>query len=105
MQECAVSPHVNAQIKILIARTFKMKIKLARIIAIPVPKQSQKEWTPIVHQWISENNDKYPDDIIELVDPCIDYYQRSNGERMMEGKIEITMSYLVDATTTDSLPL
>ena len=58
-----------------------MKIRLARIIGIPVP-----------------------DDIIEHVEPCIDYYQRADGEHMMEGAVEITMSYLVDATTTDSLP-
>lgn len=52
-----------------------------------------------------EYNDQYPDDIIEHVEPCIDYYQRADGEHMMEGAVEITMSYLVDATTTDALPL
>jgi hypothetical protein len=82
-----------------------MKIRLARIIGIPVPEQFQKNWEPIVHEWISENNNKYPDDIIESVDPYIDYYQRADGEHMMEGAIEITTSYLVNATTTDSLPL
>lgn len=81
-----------------------MKIRLARIIGIPVPEQFQKDWQPIVHEWIRENNDRFPDDIIEKVKPCIDYYQRADGERMMEGAIEITMSYLVDATTTESLP-
>lgn len=81
-----------------------MKIRLARIIGIPVPEQFQKAWEPIVHEWIEEYNDQYPDDIIEHVEPCIDYYQRADGEHMMEGAVEITMSYLVDATTTDSLP-
>lgn len=82
-----------------------MKIRLARIIRIPVPEQFRKDWQPIVHEWIEEYNDQYPDDIIEHVEPCIDYYQHADGEHMMEGAIELTMSYLVDATTTDSLPL
>lgn len=81
-----------------------MKIRLARIIGIPVPEQFQKNWEPIVHEWIHENNDRFPDDIIERVEPCIDYYKRLDGEHMMEGTIEITTSYLVDATTTDILP-
>lgn len=81
-----------------------MKIRLARIIGIPVPEQFQKDWQPLVHEWIRENNDRFPDDIIESVDPCIDYYQRADGENMMEGAIEITTSYFVDATTTDILP-
>lgn len=81
-----------------------MKIRLARIIGIPVPEQFQKDWHPIVHAWIYENNDRFPDDIIEEVNPCIDYYQRPDGEHMMEGAIEVTLSYLVDATTTESLP-
>ena len=41
-----------------------MKIRLARIIGIPVPEQFQKDWQPIVHEWIEEYNDQYPDDII-----------------------------------------
>lgn len=51
-----------------------MKIRLARIIGIPVPEQFQKDWQPIVHEWIKEYNDQYPDDIIEHVEPCIDYF-------------------------------
>ena len=81
-----------------------MKIRLARIIGIPVPEQFSKAWEPIVHEWIRENNNRFPDDIIERVEPCIDYYRRADGEHMMEGAIEVTLSYLVDATTTDSLP-
>lgn len=81
-----------------------MKIRLTQIIGIPVPEQFSKAWEPIVHEWIRENNDRFPDDIIERVEPCIDYYQRADGEHMMEGVIEVTMSYLVDATTTESLP-
>ena len=81
-----------------------MKIRMTRIIGIPVPEQFYKSWEPLVHEWIRENNDRFPDDIIEHVEPCIDYYDRYNGESMMEGAIEITMSYLVDATTTDVLP-
>ena len=82
-----------------------MKIRLARIISVPVPEQFQNNWEPLVHEWLQENNDRFPDDIIEDVTPYIDYYERSDGESMMEGKIEITTSYLVDATTSDSLPL
>lgn len=82
-----------------------MKIRLARIIGVTVSEQFQNNWEPIVHAWIQENNDRFPDDIIENVTPYINYYERSDGESMMEGKIEIITSYLVDATTTDSLPL
>lgn len=82
-----------------------MKIRLARIFGVPVPKQYRNNWEHIVHEWIHEHNDEYPDDIIENVTPYIDYYQHSNGEHMMEGRIEITTSYLVDAITTESLPL
>lgn len=58
-----------------------MKIRLARIIGIPVPEQFRKDWQPIVHKWIEEYNDQYPDDIIEHVEPCEpDYYREYLAE-------------------------
>lgn len=82
-----------------------MKIRQPLIINIPVPTQFQNNWEPIVHTWILKYNDLYPDHIIEFVNPQITYYNREDGESMMEGNIEITMTSLIDARTTDSLPL
>lgn len=45
-----------------------MKIKGTETIAIPVPEQFRKNWQSIVYAWIDENNDEYPDAVIESVD-------------------------------------
>lgn len=76
-----------------------MKIKETETIAIPVPEQFRKDWQSIVYAWIDENDDEYPDAVIESVEPCIDYYQRADGEHMMEGEIEITLSFYRNASS------
>lgn len=42
-----------------------MKIKTTETIVIPVPEQFRNEWQAIVYAWINENNDEYPDAVIE----------------------------------------
>lgn len=81
-----------------------MKIKGTETIAIPVPEQFRKDWQSIVYAWIDENNDEYPDAVIESVDPNIDYYKRYDGESLMEGEIEVTLGFYRDASSVE-LPL
>lgn len=81
-----------------------MKIRQPLIINIPVPEQFQNDWEPIVQKWIYEYTDVYPDHIIEFVNPQITYYNRDNGESMMKGNIEITMTSLIDARLSSTLP-
>ena len=64
-----------------------MKFKQEDTITIPVPEQFQKDWGPILHNWLQKNHQKYPNAIIESVDPDITYYHHSDGESMMEGDI------------------
>lgn len=78
-----------------------MKIKTTETIAIPVPEQFRKSWQSIVYAWIDENNDEYPHAVIESVDPNIDYYNRYDGESLMEGEIEIVLSIYQDALTAE----
>lgn len=78
-----------------------MKIKTTETIVIPVPEQFRNEWQVIVYAWINENNNEYPDAVIESVNPDIDYYKRYDGESLMEGKIEITLSFYQDALTAE----
>ena len=78
-----------------------MKIKTTETIVIPVPEQFRNEWQAIVYAWINENNDEYPDAVIESVNPDINYYKRYDGESLMEGKIEITLSSYRDALTAE----
>lgn len=68
-----------------------MKFKHENTITIPVPEQFQKNWQPIVYDWLQKNHENYPDAIIESIDPDITYYHRSDGERMMEGNIVLTV--------------
>ena len=76
-----------------------LKIKGTETIAIPVPEQFRKDWQSIVYAWIDKNNDEYPDAVIESVDPNIDYYKRYDGESLMEGEIEITLSFYRNASS------
>lgn len=78
-----------------------MKIKTTETIVIPVPEQFRNDWQSIVYAWINENNNKYPNAVIESVDPNIDYYKRYDGESLMEGKIEIVLSLYQDALTAE----
>lgn len=78
-----------------------MKIKTTETIVIPVPEQFHNDWQAIVYAWINENNDKYPEAVIESVDPDIEYYKRYDGESLMEGKIKITLSFYQDALTAE----
>lgn len=78
-----------------------MKIKTTETIVIPVPEQFRNDWQSIVYAWINENNNKYPNAVIESVDPNIDYYKRYDGESLIEGTIEIVLSLYQDALTTE----
>lgn len=78
-----------------------MKIKTTETIIIPVPEQFRTYWQSIVYAWINENNDNYPDAVIESVDPNINYYRRYDGESLMEGEIEITLSFYQDASSAE----
>lgn len=78
-----------------------MKIKTTETIVIPVPEQFRNDWQSIVYTWIIENNDNYPDAIMESVNPNIDYFKRHDGESLMEGKIEIVLSLYQDALTAE----
>lgn len=78
-----------------------MKIKTTETITIPVPEQFRNHWQSIVYAWIKENNDKYSDAVIKSVDPNINYYKRYDGESLMEGEIEITLSFYQDALATE----
>ena len=75
-----------------------MKFKQEDTITIPVPEQFQKDWGPILHDWLQKNHQKYPDAIIESVDPDIVYYHRSDGESMMEGDIFLNIVTYKDVT-------
>lgn len=78
-----------------------MKIKTTETIVIPVPEQFRNEWRVIVYAWINENNNEYPDAVIESIDSDINYYKRYDGESLMEGKIKITLSFYQDALTAE----
>ena len=78
-----------------------MKIKTTETIVIPVPEQFRNDWQSIVYTWIIENNDNYPDAIMESVNPNIDYFKRYDGESLMEGKIKIVLSLYQDALTAE----
>ena len=78
-----------------------MKIKTTETIVIPVPEQFRNEWRAIVYAWINENNNEYPDAVIESIDSDINYYKRYDGESLMEGKIKITLSFYQDALTAE----
>lgn len=72
----------------------------------PIRPQAAQECAVALHAsaWIDENNDEYPDAVIESVDPNIDYYKRYDGESLMEGEIEVTLSFHRDASSAE-LPL
>ena len=78
-----------------------MKFKHEDTIIIPIPEQFQKAWQPIVYDWLQKNHQKYPDTIIETIEPDISYYRRSNGENMMEGDIVLTVVTHKDVTDID----
>lgn len=78
-----------------------MKIKTTETIMIPVPEQFRDNWQSIVYEWINENNNKYPNAVIESVNPNIEYYKRYDGESLMEGEIEIVLSLYQDALTAE----
>lgn len=78
-----------------------MKFKHEDTITIPVPEQFQKAWQPIVHDWLQKNHQKYPDAIIESIEPDISYYRRSDGESMMEGDIFINIITYKNVTDPD----
>lgn len=78
-----------------------MKFKQEDTITIPVPEQFQKDWGPILHNWLQKNHQKYPNAIIESVDPDIAYYHRSDGESMMEGNIFLNVVSYKDVTDPD----
>lgn len=61
-----------------------MKFKHEETITIPIPEQFQKDWGPIVHDWLQKNHENYPDAIIESIEPEISHYRRSDGESMYE---------------------
>lgn len=72
-----------------------MKIKTTETIIIPVPEQFSNAWQATAYAWINENNDNYPDAVIESVNPNIDYFKRCDGE------IEIVLSRYQDALTAE----
>ena len=78
-----------------------MKFKHEETITIPVPEQFQKAWEPIVHDWLQKNQQKYPDAIIETIEPDISYYRRSDGESMMDGDIFLNIMTYRDVTDPD----
>lgn len=75
-----------------------MKFKHEDTITIPVPKQFQKAWEPILYDWLQQNQQKYPDAIIKTIEPDISYYRRSDGESMMSGDIVLTVVTYKDVT-------
>lgn len=75
-----------------------MKFKHEETITIPIPEQFQKDWGPIVHDWLQKNHENYPDNIIKSVDPDITYYRRSDVESMMSGDIVLTVVTYKDVT-------
>lgn len=78
-----------------------MKIKTTETIIIPVPEQFSNAWQATAYAWINENNDNYPDAVIESINPNIDYFKRYDGESLMEGEIEIVLSRYQDALTAE----
>ena len=78
-----------------------MKFKHEDTIIIPIPEQFQKAWQPILYDWLQKNQQNYPDAIIETIEPDISYYRRSDGERMMEGEINIEIVTYKDVTDPD----
>ena len=78
-----------------------MKFKHKETITIPVPEQFQKAWEPIAYNWLQRNHENYPDSIIESIDPDITYYRRPDGERIMEGEINIEIVTYKDVTDPD----
>lgn len=75
-----------------------MKFKHEETITIPVPEQFQKDWQPVVHDWLQQNHQKYPKTIIESIEPDISYYHRSDGESMMKGDIFLNIMTYKDVT-------
>lgn len=78
-----------------------MKFKHEDTIIIPIPEQFQKDWQPILHDWLQKNHQKYHDTIIETIEPDISYYSRSDGESMMEGDIFLNIMTYKDVTDPD----
>lgn len=75
-----------------------MKFKDIDTITIPVPEQFSKSLQPILHDWFQKNHQKYPNTIIEDIEPNMSYYHRSDGESMMEGDIILTVVTYKDVT-------
>lgn len=78
-----------------------MKFKHEETVTIPVPEQFQKTWGPIAYDWLQRNHEKYPDSIIESINPDITYYRHPDGESMMEGDIFINIVTYKDVTDPD----
>ena len=78
-----------------------MKFKHEETITIPVPEQFQKAWGPIAYDWLQRNHEKYPDSIIESINPDITYYRHPDSESMMEGYIFINIVTYKDVTDPD----
>lgn len=78
-----------------------MKFKHEETVTIPVPEQFQKAWGPIAYDWLQRNHEKYPDSIIESINPDITYYRHPDGESMMEGDIFINIVTYKDVTDPD----
>ena len=78
-----------------------MKFKYEDTITIPIPEQFQKAWQPIVYNWLQKNHQKYPDTIIESIEPDISYYRRSDDESMMEGDILLNVTTYKDVINPD----
>lgn len=75
-----------------------MKFKDIDTVTIPVPEQFSKSLQPILHDWFQKNHQKYPNTIIEDIEPDMSYYHRSDGESMMEGNIILTVVTYKDVT-------
>ena len=78
-----------------------MKFKDIDTITIPVPEQFSKSLQPILHDWFQKNHQKYPNTIIESINPDITYYRRPDGESIMEGDIFINIVTYKDVTDPD----
>lgn len=78
-----------------------MKFKHEETVTIPVPEQFQKAWGSIAYDWLQRNHEKYPDSIIESINPDITYYRHPDGESMMEGDIFINIVTYKDVTDPD----
>ena len=63
-----------------------MKFKHEETITIPVPEQFQKAWGPIAYDWLQKNHEKYPNSIIESINPDITNPRSQGCPRFQSGE-------------------